>query len=43
MSEQEDPRFRLGWKVVYVRSLTKLENAREGGGLGRKYEFVLVM
>ena len=36
MSEQEDPGFRLGWKVVSF-PFTKLENAREGGGLGRKY------
>ena len=42
MSEQEDPGFRLGWKVVSF-PLTKLENARGGGGLRRKYEFVLVM
>ena len=32
MSEQEDPSFGLGWKVVSF-PLTKLENARGGGGL----------
>lgn len=36
MRELEDPGFRLGWKVVSL-PFAKLENAREGGGLGRKY------
>lgn len=42
MSEQEDPGFRLEWKVVPF-SLAKLENASRGVGLEGKYGLVLAM